>query len=123
MLRQARGIGEQQHARPHAGGVSGEIAAHRLDIVDHDPGMIEQAFTRRGQFDAAPPTLEQRDAERRLQPLDPLAGGRQRQVRARRAERDAARIRDRDEELQVDQVETHLNRASLCLRNIRRLSP
>ena len=83
MLRQARGIGEQQHARPHAAGVGGEIAAHRLDIVDHDPGMIEQAFTGRGQLHAAPAALEQRHAERRFQALDPLAGGSQRQMRAR----------------------------------------
>ena len=91
----------------HAAGEGGEIAAHRLDIVHDDPGMIEQAFAGRGQLDAAAAALEQRNAERRLQPLDPLAGRGQRQMHALRAVGDAAGLRDRDEELKIDQIETH----------------
>ena len=41
-----------------------EIAAHRLDIVHDDAGVIEQAFAGRRQFDAAAAALEQRNAER-----------------------------------------------------------
>ena len=66
MLRQARGVGEQMHAGPHAAGEAREIAAHRLDIVHDDAGVIEQAFAGRGQLDAAAAALEQRDAERLL---------------------------------------------------------
>ena len=62
MLRQARGVGEQMHARAHAAGEAREIAAHVVDIVHDEPGMIEQAFARRGQLDAAAAALEQRDA-------------------------------------------------------------
>ena len=69
--------------------------------------MIEQAFARRGQLDAAAAALQESGAERQLQPLDPRAGGGQRQMGADRAGRDAARVGDRDEQLQVDQVETH----------------
>ncbi|MGY4598823.1 hypothetical protein ACVWXL_006569 [Bradyrhizobium sp. GM22.5] len=36
--------------------------------------MIEQALAGRGQLNAAAPALEQRDAERILQPLDARAG-------------------------------------------------
>ena len=57
MLRQPRGVGEQQHAGPDAAGVSGEIAAQGLDIVHDDAGMIEQAFAGRGQLDAAAAAL------------------------------------------------------------------
>ena len=57
-----------------------EIAAHRLDIVDHDPGMIEQAFAGRRQLDAASAARQQRYAERLLQPLDPLARRGQREM-------------------------------------------
>src|SRR5260221_3643636 len=107
MLRQPRGVGEQQHARPDAAGKGGEIAAHPLHIVDHDPGVIEQAFAGRGQLNAAAAALEQRNAKRGFEALDPLARGRQRQMGARSALRDAARIGHCDKQLQVDQVETH----------------
>src|SRR5881396_2425162 len=53
MLGESRGVGEQLHAGPHAAGIGGEIAAHRIDIVDDDPGMMKQAFARRGQLNAA----------------------------------------------------------------------
>ena len=87
MLRQARGVGEQMHAGLGAAGEGGEIAAHHLHIVHDDAGMIEQAFARRGQLDAAAAALEQRDAERRFQALDPRAGRGQRQMGADRAAR------------------------------------
>ena len=44
--------------------------------------MIEQAFARRGQLDAAAAALEQRRAERGFQALDPRAGRGQRQMGA-----------------------------------------
>src|SRR5579883_2189524 len=73
----------------------------------HDQaGVIEQAFAGGRQLDAAADALEQGNAERLLQPLDPLARGSQRQMRAVRAMGDAAGIRHRDEKLQINQVET-----------------
>ena len=114
----ARGVGEQADGGLHAAGKGGEIAAHRLHIVEHDPRMIEQAFAGRGEFDAAAAALEQRDAERGFQALDPLAGGGQRQMDAERAVGDAARLGHRDEELEIDQIETHRHGSSpsACLR-------
>ena len=86
--------------------------------------MIEQALAGRGEFDAAAAALEQRDAERRLQALDPRAGRGQRQMDALRAAGDAAGIGDGDEQLEIDQIEPH---GALCkrisLRYSRRLAP
>ena len=90
-----------------AAGVGREIAAHGFDIVQDDAGMIEQAFARRGQLDAAAAALHQRRAEGGFQPLDPRAGRRQRQMGAVGAAGDAARLGHGDEQLQVDQIETH----------------
>ena len=78
------------HAGPGAAGKGGEIAAHRLDIVDDDAGMIEHAFAGGRQLDAAPAARQQRNTEAFFQPLDPLAGRGQRQIYALRAARDAA---------------------------------
>jgi len=107
MLRQAGRIGEQKDAGAQAGGKAEEIAAHRLHIVDHEPCMIEQALAGRSQLDAAAAALEQGNAKRLLKPLDAGAGGGERKVGAVGAAGDAAVVCDRDEKLQVDQVETH----------------
>ena len=80
IFRQAGRVGEEADGGLDAAGEGGEIAAHRLDIVHDDAGVIEQAFARRRQFDAAAAALEQRNAERLLQPLDPRAGRGQRQM-------------------------------------------
>ncbi|MHC2256070.1 hypothetical protein ACVILK_005762 [Bradyrhizobium embrapense] len=84
--------------------------------------MTEQALARRRQLDAATAALEQRDAERLLETFDPLAGRGQRKICARRALRDTARVGNRDEQLQVDQVEPH-DVSPPRLRVIRRLTP
>ena len=107
MLRQARGVGKKVHAGAHAAGKAGEVAAHGVDLVDHEPRMIEQALAGRGQLDAAAPALEQRDAKRILEPLDPRAGGGQREMRALGAAGDAALVGDRNEELEIDEIEAH----------------
>jgi len=91
----------------HTAGKGGQIAAHRLDIVEHDPGVIEQAFTGRCQFDAATAARQQRNAERVLQSLDPLTPRGQREMNPLRAVGDAAGLGHRDEELKIDQIETH----------------
>ncbi len=111
------------HAGFEAAGIGGEIAAHRLHIVDNDPGMIEQAFAGRGQLDAAPAALQQRRAESGFQALDPRACRGQRQMGAQRPGRDAARIGYRDEQLEVDQIEPHGGLQTICLRCYRRLAP
>jgi len=76
--------------------------------VHDDAGVIEQAFARRRQFDAAAAALEQRNAECCLQPLDPRARRGQRQMHPVGAIGDAARLRHRDEEPKIDQIEPHL---------------
>ena len=80
MLRQAGRVGEHMHAGLGAARIGGKIAAHRLDLVDHDAGMVEQALARRGQFDAAPDALEKTGAEGLLQSLDARAGRSQREM-------------------------------------------
>ena len=95
------------HAGSYAAGIGREIAAHRIDIVDDDPGMMEQAFARRSQLDAAAAAFQQRRTQRGFQALDPCAGGRQREMGAQRAARDAARVGHGDKQLEVDQIETH----------------
>ena len=109
IFRKARGVGEEADGGLRAAGKGGEIAAHRLDIVEHDPGMIEQAFAGRRQFDAATAARQQRYAERVFQSLDPLARRGQREMNPCRAVGDAARLGHRDEELKIDQIETHQN--------------
>ena len=69
--------------------------------------MIEQAFAGRCQFDAAAAARQQRNAECVLQSLDPLAPRGQREMNPLRAVGDAARLGNRDEELKIDQIETH----------------
>jgi hypothetical protein len=108
MLRQARGVGEEMHARPHSAGKAGEIAAHGIDLVHDDAGMVEQAFAGGGQLHAATAALEQGNAERLLEALDPRARRSQRQVRPLGAAGDAALVSHRDEELEVNEVETQL---------------
>ena len=97
IFRQTGRVGEQMHAGPRATGKGGEIAAHRLDIVDDDAGVIEHAFAGGRQLDAAAAAGEQGNAEALLQPLDPLAGRCQRQMHTLRPTGDAAGFRHRDE--------------------------
>jgi hypothetical protein len=96
MLRQTRGVGEQLRAGFDTACVSREIAAHRVDIVHNDSGVIEQALARRGQRNAAAAALEKHNAKRRFQALDPGTGRRQRKMGAERALRDAPRLRHGD---------------------------
>src|SRR5262249_34127247 len=105
----------------HAGGKARQIATHRIDVVDHQPRVIEQALAGGGQLDATAAALEQGDAERLLQSLDSCAGGGECEVAAVGAVRDAAAVRDGNEKLQVDQVEAHCR--LLILRRNRRLPP
>ena len=107
IFRKPRCVGEEADGGLHTAGKGGQIAAHRLDIVEHDPGMIEQAFAGRRQFDAATAARQQRYAERVLQPLDPRTPRGQREMNLSRAVGNAAGLGYRDEELKVDQVETH----------------
>ena len=101
------GVGEQRDAGFQAARVTAEIAAHRLDILQHDAGVAEQRFAGRGQHDAAPATRQKRHAERRFQRLDPRTRRRQRQMRTGRAMRDAVRFRNGHEQLKIDQIEPH----------------
>ena len=121
MLGQSRGGGEQLHAGPHAAGIGGETAAQRIDIVHDDPGMMEQAFARRGQPDAAAAAFQQHCAECCFQALDPRAGGCQREMGAERAARDAALVGHGNKQLEVDQIEPN-GVCSVCLRRSRRLA-
>src|ERR1700745_2636472 len=107
MLREPGRIGKQMDAGAHSGSKPGEIAPHCLHIVNDEAGVIEQAFAGCREFDTTADALEQADAERLLQPLDALAGGGQSKMRAVGAVGNGAAIRHCDEELQVDEIETH----------------
>src|SRR5262245_50801505 len=72
-----------------------------------DARMIEQAFAGRRQFDAAAAAPQQRNAKRFFQSLDPLARRGQREMNAACAVGDAPRLRHRDEELKINQIESH----------------
>ena len=80
IFRKPRCVGEEADGGLRTMGKGGQIAAHRLDIVEHDPGVIEQAFAGRRQFDAATAARQQRNAERFLQSLDPLTPRGQREM-------------------------------------------
>jgi hypothetical protein len=69
--------------------------------------MIEQAFAGRRELDAAAAALEEDDAKRFLEAPDPGAGGCEREMGAVGAAGDAAAVGNRDEKLQIDQVEAH----------------
>lgn len=97
MLRQAGCVGKQKHAGSDAGGIGREIAPHCFDVMHDDAGVIEQAFARRSQFDAAAATLQECRAKSSFQAFDPRTRGGQRQMRARRAAGDTARIGNGDE--------------------------
>lgn len=107
MVGQARGVGEQTDIGAKPAGVGGEIAAHRIDGVQHSAGVVEQALAGRRQCDAAPASRQQRDAECLFERLDPRAGRRERQMDQLRATGDAARFGDRDEQTKIDQIEPH----------------
>ena len=80
IFRKPRRVGEEADGGLRAAGKGGQIAAHRLHIVEHEPGVIEQAFAGRRQLDAASAARQQRNAERFFQPLDPLARRGQREM-------------------------------------------
>ena len=69
--------------------------------------MIEQAFTGGRELDAAATALEEGDRKGLLEALDAGTGGGEREMAAVGAARDAAAVGDRDEKLEVDQVEAH----------------
>jgi hypothetical protein len=99
IFRKPRRVGEEANGGLGAASKSGEIAAHRIHIMQHYPGVIEQAFTGRRQLDAAAAARQQHDAERLLEALDPLARRGQRQMHPLRAIGDAARLGDCDEQV------------------------
>src|SRR6201987_2798235 len=107
MLREPGRIGKQMDAGAPSGSKPGEIPAHCLHLVNDEAGVIEQALPGCRELDTTADALEQADAERLLQPLDALAGGGQRKMRAVGAVGKAAGIRHCDEQLQVDEIETH----------------
>ena len=116
IFRKPRCVGEEADGGLRTAGKGGQIAAHRLDIVEHDPGVIEQAFAGRRQLDAASAARQQRNAERFFQSLDPLTPRGQREMNLCRAVGDAARLGHRDEELKIDQIEAHRNLSLLMVR-------
>jgi len=75
--------------------------------MNHQSRVIEQTFAGRRELYAAPTAFEQLNTERLLKPLDPGTGGCERKMGAIGATRDAAVIRNSNEELQVDKIEAH----------------
>ena len=84
-----------------------ELAAHRLELLRHQPGVMEQGEPRGRGRHAAPLPLEERRAELLLHVADALARRGERQPAARRAMGDAGRVGDVQDQPQVDQVEAH----------------
>jgi hypothetical protein len=70
---------------------------------------MSAAPARRGQFDPAPAALQQHDAKSGFEALDPGARRGQREMHLQRAACDAAGIRHRDEQLEINQIEMHGN--------------
>jgi hypothetical protein len=82
VLRKPRGVGEKMHAGAQTTGKSRKVAAHRIDVMNHQSSVIEQTFAGRRKLDTAPAAFEQLNAERLLQPFDPGTGGCERKMGA-----------------------------------------
>ena len=76
-------VGQQAHMALEPTRVRGEVAAHLLQLLDHQTGMMLQSLPRRCQPDAAALAPQQGGAEDGLHPAD--AGARRGQRQARRA--------------------------------------
>ena len=107
MFAKGRRVGEDTNAAGQPSGKAAKFAAHALDLLNDDTSMIDEALPCRSQFDAATIALQKINSEHLFHPPDTSACGRQSQVRTLGAMRDASRLGDVKEELQVDQVKAH----------------
>ena len=107
VLRQGRGVGQHAHAAFQPTRIGRKLAAHGVDLLQHDAGMVEQAAPGIGQPHAAPAALQQRHVEHLLHAADACAGRRQCKVRALGAVRDAAGLGDVAEQAEIGEVEAH----------------
>ncbi|HKT84702.1 MAG TPA: hypothetical protein VJQ77_01305 [Novosphingobium sp.] len=87
--------------------MNAEITAHPLDLRQYDAGVLEQCPSGWGRNHAAPPPLEQRNAQHRLHPADPRARRRQREVNRVGAPGYAALLDHGGEETKINQIEPH----------------
>lgn len=107
MLRQGRCVGQHAHAALQSARIGRKLAAHGVDLLQHDAGMVEQAAPGIGQLHAAPAALQQRHVEHLLHAADARAGRRQGKVRALGAVRDAAGLGDVAEQAEIGEIEAH----------------
>ena len=100
-------VGQHAHPAAQALGEVAQLAAHRLELLRHQPGVMDQREPGGRGRHAAPLALEQGRAELLLHVADALARRGERQPAARRAMGDAGGVGDVQDQPQVDQVEAH----------------
>lgn len=100
-------VGEQPHPAAQAAREVGEFSAHRLELLGHQPCVVDQCEPGRSWHDAAALALEQGRAQLALEVADALAGRCECQSAARGAMGDVAGVGDVQHQPQVDQVELH----------------
>lgn len=100
-------VGEKAHPAAQPLGELREVAAHLFELLRDEPGVMDQRQSGGRRCDAAALALEQRHAQRLLHVADALARRSEGEATARRAMGDAGRLGDIQDQLQVDQVESH----------------
>ena len=102
-----RGVGQQANPSPQSLGELCELAAHLVELLGDETGMVGERETGRRRRDAAAPALEQGRTERLLHVADALACRSEGEAAACRAVRDAGRFVHVQDQLKIDQVESH----------------
>jgi hypothetical protein len=104
---QRRRIAHQPHRTLQALRVLAEFRAHALQLLEHQARMPHQGLAGLCRRHPAATAQQQRHAQAVFHAVDAFARGSQRQVGTRGAAGDAAGFHHVQEELQVDQVESH----------------
>ncbi len=108
MLHGARRIGQHVDAGLHAARIDRQFSLQRRNLMQHDPGVIEQTLTGSSQPDPAPLALQQQNSEPDLQRLDARTCRRERKSHARSAPWVMLRVsRDRHEQPEIGEIEMH----------------
>ena len=101
------GVGEHAHLAGHPARIGAEIFAQPLGLRQHGARVLQQRAAGLRRRHARPPAQQQGRAQRLLHVADARAGRGEREMRAFRAMRDAARLDHMAEQAEIGQVETH----------------
>jgi hypothetical protein len=82
-----------------------QLTAHLLQVLHHNPRVTLKRRSRWSEVNAPPLPLKQRNAERVLHGVDPLARRRQSHVRSTGPMRDARGLGDMQKQSQIGQIE------------------